>query len=143
MVQGGGKTGMAAALAMAIFITFSVLAVNCAAAECSRTCVTQNCDSIRLRYGKYCGVGHTGCRGEPPCDDVDACCRVHDECTGIKGVTSIKCHQQLIRCVKRARKSRKPGFSRVCPVSTIVPAIIRGMNMAILGSSFGSGAGIV
>lgn len=38
-----------------------------------------------IRYGKYCGVGWTGCPGEKPCDDVDACCKIHDECVGKHG----------------------------------------------------------
>ncbi|KAJ4838686.1 hypothetical protein Tsubulata_003118 [Turnera subulata] len=134
---------MAAALAMT-FIFFSVvLAANRAAADCSRTCVTQNCHSVSLRYGKYCGVGHTGCTGEPPCDDVDACCRIHDECTRVKGLTSIECHQQLTRCVRRASNSLKPGFSSDCPVSTIAPTIIRGIDMAILAIRLGSAAGLI
>lgn len=36
--------------------------------------------AIGIKYGKYCGVGWTGCPGEKPCDDLDACCKVHDEC---------------------------------------------------------------
>ncbi|KAL2501044.1 putative phospholipase A2-like protein 1 [Forsythia ovata] len=39
-------------------------------------CVT----TVRIRYGKYCGVGWTGCLGEDPCDDLDAFCKIHDEC---------------------------------------------------------------
>ncbi|KAK6784376.1 hypothetical protein RDI58_017831 [Solanum bulbocastanum] len=46
----------------------------------SKTCVAENCNSIGIRYGKYCGVGWSGCPGEKPCDDLDACCKIHDEC---------------------------------------------------------------
>jgi hypothetical protein len=35
-----------------------------------------------LRYGKYCGIGYTGCPGEKPCDALDACCQDHDACIG-------------------------------------------------------------
>ena len=35
-----------------------------------------------LRYGKYCGIGYTGCPGEKPCDGLDACCQDHDACIG-------------------------------------------------------------
>lgn len=42
--------------------------------------------AVGIRYGKYCGVGWTGCPGEKPCDDVDACCKIHDECVGNKGI---------------------------------------------------------
>lgn len=43
--------------------------------------------AVGIRYGKYCGVGWTGCPGEKPCDDVDACCKIHDECVGNKGIS--------------------------------------------------------
>lgn len=51
-----------------------------AATACATTCQERNCGSSGQRYGKYCGIGHTGCSGEAPCDAVDACCREHDLC---------------------------------------------------------------
>jgi hypothetical protein len=30
-------------------------------------------------------VGWSGCDGEEPCDDLDACCRDHDSCVEKKG----------------------------------------------------------
>ncbi|KAE9597845.1 putative phospholipase A(2) [Lupinus albus] len=33
-----------------------------------------------LKYGKYCGILYSGCSGETPCDDLDACCMMHDQC---------------------------------------------------------------
>ncbi|XP_020581364.1 uncharacterized protein LOC110025292 isoform X5 [Phalaenopsis equestris] len=48
--------------------------------SCSRYCVAENCDTFGIRYGKFCGVGWSGCPGEKPCDDLDACCMAHDEC---------------------------------------------------------------
>lgn len=41
--------------------------------------------AVGIRYGKFCGVGWTGCPGEKPCDDLDACCKIHDECVSDKG----------------------------------------------------------
>lgn len=41
--------------------------------------------AIGIRYGKYCGVGWSGCAGEKPCDDLDACCKIHDECVEKNG----------------------------------------------------------
>lgn len=41
--------------------------------------------AVGIRYGKYCGVGWSGCPGEKPCDDLDACCKIHDECVDKKG----------------------------------------------------------
>jgi hypothetical protein len=40
---------------------------------------------VGIRYGKFCGVGWSGCEGEEPCDDLDACCRDHDYCVEKKG----------------------------------------------------------
>lgn len=44
------------------------------------------CLAIGIKYGKYCGVGWTGCPGEKPCDDLDACCKTHDECVERHGI---------------------------------------------------------
>ncbi|XP_021315398.1 probable phospholipase A2 homolog 1 isoform X1 [Sorghum bicolor] len=58
---------------------------------CSRSCAALNCDSVGIRYGKYCGVGWSGCDGEKPCDDLDACCRDHDSCVEKKGLHLLAC----------------------------------------------------
>ncbi|KAK8970507.1 hypothetical protein KSP40_PGU005185 [Platanthera guangdongensis] len=52
---------------------------------CSRSCVAESCYGMGIRYGKFCGVGLSGCPGEKPCDDLDACCMAHDECVGREG----------------------------------------------------------
>jgi hypothetical protein len=39
-------------------------------------------DPFELRYGKYCGIGYTGCAGEAACDGIDSCCLAHDHCIG-------------------------------------------------------------
>jgi hypothetical protein len=72
---------------------------------------------IRLPvYGNYCGPGH-GCRGPiPPCpkpiDDLDACCRVHDNCYGVNGCDTLggwctcpcrQCDRDLCHCALSAR----------------------------------------
>ncbi|KAJ6381912.1 hypothetical protein OIU77_030547 [Salix suchowensis] len=77
--------GARVAVALALALIFLSLFADCAnnndsQVKCSRTCVAQNCNSFGIRYGKYCGVGWSGCPGEKPCDDVDACCKIHDEC---------------------------------------------------------------
>lgn len=57
------------------------------------------CSTAGLKYyGKYCGIGYTGCLGEPPCDDLDACCMVHDECVGTRGMRECDCHAALVEC---------------------------------------------
>ncbi|GFY98431.1 phospholipase A2 family protein [Actinidia rufa] len=106
--------------------------------RCSKTCVAENCNSVGIRYGKYCGVGWTGCPGEKPCDDLDACCQIHDECVEKKGLVSVKCHQKFKSCIKKVHKSGKVGFSRECPYDTAVPTMVQGMDMAILLSQFGN-----
>lgn len=100
--------------------------------ECTRKCIAQNCDSkitffwsflwflrnffsffslltwmfvsaLSIRYGKYCGIGHSGCPGEEPCDDLDACCMVHDSCVELNGNQSRTeiplLFPALLRCV--------------------------------------------
>ncbi|XP_043720440.1 probable phospholipase A2 homolog 1 [Telopea speciosissima] len=106
--------------------------------QCSKTCVAENCNSVGIRYGKYCGVGWSGCPGEKPCDDLDACCKIHDECVEKKGMMSVKCHEKFKSCIKKVQKSGKIGFSRDCPVGVAVPTMIQGMDMAILFSQFGN-----
>ncbi|KAK1354858.1 hypothetical protein POM88_048114 [Heracleum sosnowskyi] len=112
--------------------------VNSQEVTCSTTCVAQNCNTIGIRYGKYCGVGWSGCPGEKPCDDLDACCKVHDDCVGQKGMNNVKCHEKFKRCIKKVQKSGKPGFSTVCPVDVVVPTMDQGMDMAIMFSQFGN-----
>ncbi|CAM8889625.1 unnamed protein product [Rhodiola kirilowii] len=133
------RTRLAAAFLVAVVILNAV--ADCAInfeGLCSRTCVAENCDSIGIRYGKFCGVGWTGCPGEKPCDDLDACCKVHDECVEKKGMTNIKCHEKFKRCIKKVHKSGKSGFSKTCTYDTAVPTMTQGMDMAILFSQIGN-----
>ncbi|KAM6583374.1 hypothetical protein CsatB_010376 [Cannabis sativa] len=104
--------------------------------RCSKICVAENCNSVGIRYGKFCGVGWTGCPGEKPCDDLDACCKIHDECVTKKGLTNIKCHEKFKSCIKKVHKSGKVGFSRDCPYETAVPTMVQGMDFAIMLSQF-------
>ncbi|KAH9698651.1 putative phospholipase A2 [Citrus sinensis] len=128
------RTCVIAALAFVFIIVFSksASAINDSQVKCSRTCVAENCNSVGIRYGKYCGVGWSGCLGEKPCDDLDACCKIHDECVDKKGLTNIKCHEKFKRCIKKVEKSGNVGFSRKCPYDTVVPTMVQGMDMAIL-----------
>ncbi|KAM0945227.1 putative phospholipase A(2) [Dioscorea sansibarensis] len=107
-------------------------------ASCSKSCVAMNCNcDYGIRYGKFCGVGWTGCAGEKPCDELDACCKIHDECVEKKGLMSVKCHEKFKNCIKRVKKSGKVGFSKECPYETAMPTMIQGMDMAILFSQLG------
>ncbi|XP_009392212.2 probable phospholipase A2 homolog 1 [Musa acuminata AAA Group] len=105
--------------------------------NCSNRCVAENCNSIGIRYGKFCGVGWTGCPGEKPCDELDACCKVHDECVEKKGMMSVQCHEKFKTCIKKVKKSGKVGFSKECPYETAMPTMMQGMDMAILFSQLG------
>ncbi|XP_010490283.1 PREDICTED: phospholipase A2-beta-like [Camelina sativa] len=124
--------------AAAFFITVLVGVVR--SKECTRTCTTQNCDTISIRYGKYCGFGHFGCPGEEPCDDLDACCMVHDHCVGSKGMTNISCHKKFQLCVNslsnsiKQSKDEKVGFAKQCPYSVVIPTVNQGMDIGILFS---------
>ncbi|KAF3341277.1 putative phospholipase A2 1 isoform X1 [Carex littledalei] len=106
--------------------------------QCSRSCVAEDCNSMGIKYGKYCGVGWSGCPGEKPCDDLDACCKIHDECVEKKGMMSVWCHEKFKRCIKKVKKSGKLGFSKECPYEVAMPTMIQGMDMAILFSQIGS-----
>ncbi|OMO67323.1 Phospholipase A2, partial [Corchorus capsularis] len=109
-----------------VFLTvFADSATNDSQVKCSRTCVAVNCNSVGIRYGKYCGVGWSGCPGEKPCDDLDACCKIHDECVEKKGLINVKCHEKFKSCIKKVQKSGKVGFSRDCPIETAVPTMVQ------------------
>ncbi|KAJ4876985.1 Phospholipase A2-beta [Raphanus sativus] len=112
--------------------------------ECTRTCIAQNCDTLSIRYGKYCGIGHFGCPGEEPCDDLDACCMAHDNCVDSKGMTNISCHKKFKQCLNRLSKSikqsknKKVGFSKQCPYSQVIPTMNQGMDIGIMFSQLGN-----
>ncbi|KAK9705404.1 hypothetical protein RND81_07G054200 [Saponaria officinalis] len=120
-------------------LIFSLLAVasttsNNSKIQCSKKCVALNCDNMGIRYGKYCGVGHSGCPGEKPCDDLDSCCQIHDNCVDKQGMTNVKCHEKFKRCIKKVQKSGKAGFSKDCPYDVAVPTMVQGMDLAIMMS---------
>ncbi|KAL6226640.1 PREDICTED: probable phospholipase A2 homolog 1 [Fragaria vesca subsp. vesca] len=131
-------TRVAAAFAVSFILLASVAHCSNNNSEelCSRTCAAENCNSVGIRYGKYCGVGWTGCPGEKPCDDVDACCKIHDDCVGNTGVHDVKCHEKFKKCIKKVHKSGKVGFSKQCPYETVVPTMVQGMDLAIMFSQF-------
>lgn len=122
------------------FFVFPVAAESTSNSQvgCSKTCVAEKCNSIGIRYGKYCGVGWSGCPGEKPCDDLDACCKIHDECVEKNGMTNVKCHEKFKRCIRKVHKSGKVGFTRDCPYDVAVPTMVQGMDMAIMFSQFGN-----
>jgi hypothetical protein len=46
-------------------------------------------------YGNWCGPR---CGGGTPKDDLDRCCKRHDECVDRRGYVSCGCHVNLITC---------------------------------------------
>ncbi|KAI5083340.1 hypothetical protein GOP47_0003083 [Adiantum capillus-veneris] len=104
---------------------------------CSRTCAEVQCNSLGIRYGKFCGVGWTGCAGEKPCDDLDNCCKQHDLCVEKKGMMHISCHEKFKKCMRKVEKSGKRGFSKKCPYEVAIPLMVQGMDMAIMFSELG------
>ncbi|WP_126426761.1 phospholipase A2 family protein [Brevibacillus marinus] len=55
-------------------------------------------------HGNWCGPG---CRGpEPPIDDVDACCMLHDKCYQRHGYFSCRCDKKFRKCLREKRDLR-------------------------------------
>jgi hypothetical protein len=105
--------------------------------KCATTCVAEGCGSFGLSYGKYCGVSHTGCEGEEPCDAYDLCCKKHDACvtTGGIGEADQKCHRRFQRCLKLALEAKEPQFSdsfadETCKAEKIAKTMSEGISMA-------------
>ncbi|RDY06972.1 Phospholipase A2-gamma, partial [Mucuna pruriens] len=132
-----------ATAAFGILLCLLLAATAHCQANCSTTCIAEQCNTIGIKYGKYCGVGYSGCAGEKPCDGLDACCMAHDNCVdrfdcfrltkhGFAGMTHVKCHNKLKNCLIREQNSGKVGFSQECPYSIAAPTMIRGMDLAVL-----------
>ncbi|KAL3625380.1 hypothetical protein CASFOL_030834 [Castilleja foliolosa] len=127
--------GIAALFGLECFAWF------CADFECSKTCVVQDCNRLWMRYGKYCGVGYSGCPGEKPCDDLDACCQLHDDCVDQHGMSNIECHEECKRCISKilgnynkSDEEKLVGFSKSCPYEVAVPTLLECMDVSILFS---------
>ncbi|VVA95440.1 unnamed protein product [Arabis nemorensis] len=139
MIHGGDLTRVV--FGLTAFLLFAVVHSQ---EKCSKTCIANNCNSLGIRYGKYCGIGYFGCRGEPPCDDIDACCMTHDNCVDLKGMTYVNCHIQFKRCVNEVNKTinqskgQKVGFSTQCPFSLVIPTVYKGMDYGIFFSKIGN-----
>eukprot|EP00316_Scyphosphaera_apsteinii_P009939 CAMPEP_0119325468 /NCGR_PEP_ID=MMETSP1333-20130426/65877_1 /TAXON_ID=418940 /ORGANISM="Scyphosphaera apsteinii, Strain RCC1455" /LENGTH=254 /DNA_ID=CAMNT_0007333457 /DNA_START=70 /DNA_END=834 /DNA_ORIENTATION=- len=115
-----------------------------AASPCSSKCTHSNCHDFNIRYGNYCGVGHTGCTGIKPCDEYDACCEAHDNCVTAQSVASQPCHARLQACLQSALDNGSKTWvevehgepSAACSAHTIVQTMQGGMQLASLFSIF-------
>jgi hypothetical protein len=50
--------------------------------------------------------------GEEPCDEVDACCKQHDDCVGGSSVLDSECHTDFVACLDQVMLSGSNGFSK-------------------------------
>ena len=84
--------------------------------DASSTCECKcNVDQLNLLfpfssggYGKYCGAGYTCEAGDPGCDDLDSCCRIHDFCVGNHSYCdSCACNLAIVNC---AASVKRGGF---------------------------------
>lgn len=59
-------------------------------------------------HGRWCGAPYCSGPGDP-CDDVDACCKKHDDCYDQRGYWACSCDRELLRCLapKINPKTRK------------------------------------
>nr|XP_027191568.1 phospholipase A2-alpha-like [Cicer arietinum] len=88
-----------------------------------------------LRYGKYCGMLYSGCPGERPCDDLDACCMNHDFCVQAKNYNylSQECSQTFINCMNNFNNRGGPTFKgNTCQVDDVIQVITFVMNAVLL-----------
>ena len=101
-------------------------------APCATACAAEQCDSFGIRWGRFCGVTHTGCPGVAPCDEYDSCCSAHDGCVseGGLGARDVQCHADFTACLARARAAGAPPWSNRCSVAQVVKTMTEGITMA-------------
>lgn len=113
------------------------LYVNTSSSTCSSQCESKNCiDPFNLRYGKYCGIGYSGCPGQQPCDGLDACCETHDHCIGsnIDNYFNRTCNDNLKSCATNFGKSGGAQFTGSnCSATAVEGVIIAAMDVATAG----------
>lgn len=65
--------------------------------SCSTECICSKAGL--LPYGRYCGWGYYTCESDiKPCDPLDYCCSIHDECVTKHTELDCGCHVSLLRC---------------------------------------------
>jgi hypothetical protein len=102
------------------------------ARECATTCVARDCEKFSINYGKYCGITHTGCPGEEPCDAYDSCCQAHDACVTSGGVSKQdqRCHELFVRCLKKAEGSPSFTNDESCAGAVVAKTMADGISLA-------------
>ncbi|KAI7727923.1 hypothetical protein M8C21_003601 [Ambrosia artemisiifolia] len=112
--------------------------------ECSKKCESSFCNGLLtvaplLRYGKYCGLLYSGCPGEKPCDELDACCMKHDSCISANNNNYLSevCNKGLLGCVERFKKAGSKTFKgNTCDVNDVTNTISAVMNAALLAGKY-------
>ena len=76
------------------------------------TCITEcKCSKGGIAgYGRYCGYMHSGCPGLPPCNSVDRCCMLHDQCVSKYGYADKNCTIALAKCTACIRFAYDVGL---------------------------------
>jgi len=52
-------------------------------------------------YGKWCGPGYSG--PEAPIDEVDNCCKLHDQCYDQLKPSTCSCDKEFLKCLESKR----------------------------------------
>ncbi|KAF3323797.1 phospholipase A2-alpha [Carex littledalei] len=125
------------AVGFADIIDFGMPPADDGSLECSRTCQSEYCsEPPLLKYGKFCGVSYTGCPGETPCDDVDACCMFHDSCVAASNddYLSTVCNENLLSCLGMVKKAGQKMFEgNTCSaeeVSDVISSVVEAAVVA-------------
>ena len=139
-------------MALSVLLLSSTLAAP--SPPCASRCEhAEHCTEFSIKYGTYCGVGHTGCPGVAPCDSYDACCETHDNCVNKTSVVDGRCHAALKNCLNAALKSGAPTWltsgkhtaphnaDPACTAQNIVETMSNGMDIASFGSLLMGGGG--
>ena len=102
------------------------------APACATSCAAASCDNVGIRWGRFCGVTHTGCAGVEPCDAYDACCQSHDACVVGGGLSAEdqRCHSAFIRCLSAAAAAKSPPWSTACSARQVVRTMTDGIKLA-------------
>ncbi|KAG8062285.1 hypothetical protein GUJ93_ZPchr0003g16903 [Zizania palustris] len=148
MARGGSLRLRLAGVGVLLLLCAAVLAPHAAALDvglqstgdgvskqaCSRTCESDHCTTPPfLRYGKYCGILYSGCPGEPPCDELDACCMYHDSCVQAKNdYLSTECNEQLLECLSRLREGSSTFEGNKCMIDEVIDVITLVIEAAVI-----------
>ncbi|KAI3496318.1 hypothetical protein L1887_38675 [Cichorium endivia] len=107
---------------------------------CGNKCESSFCKvPPLLRYGKYCGILYSGCPGEKPCDELDACCMKHDSCISANNnnYLSEECNKGLLGCVERFKKAGSKTFKgNTCDANDVTTTIKLVMEAAVLAGRY-------